>query len=163
MSEVLNGLEDSEIKGGDFIARENSKMLGDSQNLGIHRGFFLAEMSEKERDYEGMKTSFNSLFWLTTNPHSFSDKRPQMLDGLKESKINGGKFNSRAGGNVLNNSRNLVISGGIFTAESWAEEGPESEKDTEKPTGQGMYHCVVCSTPSHSSQFRSRFWVDKAV
>ena len=80
MPEMFDGLEESEIVGGNFRADGEGNMFGNSKKLDIGGGVFLATTARRgkglaESDSGGMTTLFNSFFLLTAEPRPF-----QMMD-----------------------------------------------------------------------------------
>jgi hypothetical protein len=151
---MFSGLEDSTIVEGNFTAKGDSKMFEESKKLQIGGGSFLATTDKKgkgpeESDSEGMTTSYNS---LTTDPYPFSDEGPEMFKGLEQSTLTNGVFVSQGSAKMFEKSKNLIISGGNYTVSGTGTKARKS-KNTVKPSQQGVYHCVVFSTPSHCTHF----------
>lgn len=74
--DILDGLQDSTIEGGNFTALGKSKILEGATKLHVKDGRFVAISEEKVQDpeggdSEGMKMPFNSFLLLTTDAHQF--------------------------------------------------------------------------------------------
>ena len=145
MSEMFSSLEGSTIEAGNFTAKGDAKMFGESKKLQIDGGSYLVTTDKKEKgleesDSEGMTTSFNSFLFLTTDPHQFSDEGPEMFKGLEQSRLTKGEFVSQGGGKMFEKSKNLFISGGNYTVSGTGTKARQ-RKNTEKPSQQGV--CII--------------------